>query len=139
MVDNFTNLDALWLSQLADSLPREQAATQSRLRLIAQHLQSMDERIAVLQNNRTYEQGWADAQRQILGRSNIVNPPEEDARGQEILALIDKRVAEGRVKRVPLGERALDDQPHVFNAPLRRKPTKATPAISLDLSGLDEL
>lgn len=148
MADHFTNLDALWLRQLADHLDAHgQGLVEdtgiNRLRLIAQHLQSMDEKLAVLQGNRTYDQGWADAHRTILGRSNIVanNPEGEDAIGAAIIKQINTLEAQGRIKRVPLGERALEDQPHKFNAPLRRKPApaKPTPAVDLDLSFLGDL
>jgi len=148
VADHFTNLDALWLQSYVDGsfTPRsalEQAECNARMLLIAQHLQSMEEKLVALQSNRTYDQGWADAHRTILGRSNIVanNPAGEDAIGAQIIKQINSLEAQGKIKRVPLGERALEDAPHKFNAPLRRKaePAKPVPAIDLDLSFLGEL
>lgn len=139
MKDHFTNMDALWLSQLADSFRGE--PEEARLRLIAQHLQSMDEKLCVLQANRTYDQGWADAHRSIMARSNIIadNPAGEDAIGAQIIKQINSLEAQGKVKRIALGERALEDKPDKFNAPIRRPKPKAVPSVDLDLSFLGDL
>lgn len=139
----FTNLDAMWLSELAAGTTVKLALGDerlARLHLIAQHLQSMDEKLAILQNNRTYDQGWADAMRTVMGRSNIVadNPVGEDAIGAAIIKQINTLEAQGKVKRIALGERALDDKPDKFNAPLRKTP-KALPSVDLDLSFLGDL
>lgn len=154
MPDTFTNLDAMWLQQLADRTAQGDSSVvlangvEARLRLIAQHLQSMDERLAVLQGNQSFAQGYAASEARMLARSNIVaNPEGEDDTGRSILEQINRRVAEGNLKRVPLGERALDDKPDKFNAPFasrtgfkkQREAAKPVPAIDLDLSFLGEL
>jgi hypothetical protein len=162
MTDHFTNMDAIWLNELVDALGQEgtilaslkfmefegeegawfTSETEARLRTIARNLQSLDDRVVALQS-RTYEDGWAAAMATIYARSNVLpNPEGEDATGKAIMSQIDRLAAEGRVKRYALGERALDDQPHRFNAPVRRaaKPPKASmPDIDLDLDFLKEI
>lgn len=137
MPNSLTNMDALFLSQLAgdfDLTDPDQAAIASRLSAIAQNLQSLDEKVQALSND--YARGLRDAEARMFRRSNILtNPPGEDETGRSILAQINQRVAQGNVKRVPLGERALEDKPHEFNGP-RRKAAKPSPAIDLDLSFL---
>jgi hypothetical protein len=148
MTDHFTNMDAIWLSELAQGLEwgdegaLHNNAAIARLRAIASNLQSLDDRVVALQS-RTYEDGWAAAMATIYARSNVLpNPEGEDATGKAIMSQIDRLAAEGRVKRYALGERALDDQPHRFNAPVRRKPAPSKPSIpdiDLDLDFLKEI
>lgn len=137
----FTNIDALYLSQLADTFERDDAATCARLRRIAQNLQSLDERVQVLSNLPTdYAAGYAAAEAAMRRRSNILSNPEgEDAKGESILEQINRRVAEGNLKRIALGERALDDRPHEFNAPRRKAAKSSVPPVDLDLSFLGDL
>lgn len=142
----FTNLDAMWLAMHAegfDPASPEENEIAARLLRIAENLQSLDERNAILvEATGGYEQGYAAAQAAMRRRSNVlVNPEGEDAEGATILAQINRKVAQGNVKRVPLGERALDDKPHEFNGPRkpREKPIGAVPAIELDLGFLGEL
>lgn len=143
----FTNIDSRDLCELSSRIgfatSAEQAnADRTALLRIAGNLQRLDEANQILSNNRTYEQGVADAEARMRRRSNILeNPAGEDDTGRAILAQIDKRVAAGDVRKYELGERALDDKPDKFNAPLRRKPVpaKATPAIDLDLDFLSDM
>lgn len=158
MTDHFTNMDSLWLQMLSDRL-RENPAMEdelgyvslnldevfARLRSIAQNLQSLDERNQVLSSNRSYADGYAAAEAAMRRRSNVlVNPEGEDVHGASILDQINRRVAEGNLKKIALGERALEDKPHEFNAPVRRKPQAAkpkaaVPSVDLDLSFLGDL
>lgn len=142
----FTNLDALWLSHFADGLdlqPDRNAAV-ARLRLIAQHIQSLDDKNAALASlqGKGYAEGVRDAEARMRQRSNVLsNPAGEDDTGAAIISQINRLEAEGRVKRAALGERTLDDKPHLFNGPLKRghKPVRSTEVLDLDLSSLDDL
>lgn len=139
----FTNLDSMWLSAHAegfDPASPEENAIRARLIRIAENIQRLDELNAALTNNQSYEQGYAAAEARMRRRSNILsNPAGEDEKGSAIIEQINKRVASGQVKKVPLGERALDDAPERFNAPRRQGATRAEPVIDLDLSALDNL
>lgn len=139
----FTNLDALWLANFADSFSPgnpEENHIHAQLLAIAGRLQRLDETNALLSQNTEYARGYAAAEAAMRRRSNILTNPEgEDAIGASILSDIERRVAEGRVRRIPQGERGLEDNPHLFNAPVRRKPKRAEPTLSLDLSSLDDL
>lgn len=143
MTNHFTNMDSLWLQMLADSYTlgdEDQGSIRNRLMVIAQNLQRMDELNQTLSNNRSYADGYAAAEAAMRRRSNVlVNPEGEDERGASLLAQINKRVAEGNLKRIALGERALEDKPHEFNARVRKAPAKPKPAIDLDLSFLGDL
>lgn len=81
----FTNLDAQWLSELAEAFDGEPEA--ARLRLIAERLQRFDDA------SRTYDDGVADERRRWLARSNI---PGARAIDGEALA---KAIAATPVKR----------------------------------------
>lgn len=137
-----TNLDALWLLAHADAFDAaspEENAIKARLIAIATNLQRMDEANAILSANRTYLQGVADERARQHNRSNILsNPDGEDVTGAAILAQIERRMAEGGVKKVALGVRALEDKPHMFNAPIKKPQAgakaKAKPAADLDLN-----
>lgn len=141
----FTNLDSLWLAMHVDSFDRaspEENEIAARLLRIAENLQRMDEQNAALVANNSFEQGYATAEARMRRRSNILaNPEGEDAEGNAIIAQINQRVKAGGVRKVPLGERALDDKPHEFNGPrrAREKPIGAVPAVDLDLDFLGEL
>lgn len=141
----FTNMDAMWLSAFADDLDSEWGVDNkeksSRLRAIANNIQSLDERNQNLMNaTGGYAQGVADAEARMRRRSNVLaNPEGEDAMGKTILEQINRRVAEGNVKKIALGERALDDAPDKFNAPLRKPKAKPVPKIELDLDFLGDL
>lgn len=137
-MNNFTNLDALWLDQLADYHGGTDPNTANRLRLIAQHIQSLDERNQVLSNNQTYQSGYAAAMRELRARSNV-EPQSVDDGQTTIFDQIDKLAKAGKVKRVPFGTRALDDKPHEFNAPIRKKREEAAKPSGLDLSFLGDL
>lgn len=146
MPRQFTNIDALYLISLADTFTgdEDQDAIASRLRTIAENIQSLDERnMNLIGATDGYAQGYAAAEAAMRRRSNILTNPEgEDERGKTILEQINRRVAEGNVKKIALGERALDDAPDKFNAPRRTAPAKpkaAVPAINLDLDFLKEL
>ena len=144
----FTNMDSRALAQLAEDFQRDDSATAAMLLRIADNLQRLDEANQILSNNRTYEQGVADAEARMRRRSNVLeNPDGEDDRGAAILRQIDQRVAEGNVKKLALGERALEDKPHMFNGPAPRKakpaakPTTSTlpTELKLDLTFLGDL
>lgn len=145
MAQSYTNLDAMWLSTHAEGFdPRspEENAIRARLLRIAGNLQRLDEQNQALASNNSYEQGYAAAEARMRRRSNILtNPEDEDAEGSAIISQINARVASGRVQKVPLGERALDDAPDKFNARKRAGSAKAKPLpdIDLDLSVLDNL
>jgi hypothetical protein len=137
-MQNLTNIDALWLASLAERFGDNGDADASRLRAIANNLQGLDETNQNLSNARTYADGYATAELRMHRRSNILtNPDGEDTVGKAILAQIDQRVASGNVKRLALGERGLEDQPHTFNGPTRRK--APAPTLSIDLSFLGDL
>lgn len=149
MHQRFTNMDAMWLAALADTADQLANHGESilaeadinRLRAIANNLQSLDERNQNLMNaTGGYAQGVADAEARMRRRSNVLaNPEGEDAMGKTILEQINRRVAEGNVKKIALGERALEDAPDKFNAPLRKPKAKAVPKIELDLDFLGDL
>lgn len=146
MPRQFTNIDSLFLVQLAgdfDIHNPDEAAIANRLCAIAENLQTLDERnMALIGATDGYAQGYAAAEARFRARSNILaNPEGEDERGRAILDQINQRVAQNNVKRIPLGERALDDKPHEFNGPARKRPaaTKPLPAVDLDLDFLEGL
>lgn len=127
----FVNLDSMWLANLADDFRGDDDEIAARLLRIAEHLQSLDNRVAALGNG--YEQGVRDATARMRARSNILSEnPEADAEGEAIL----EQLTSIKVKHIPMGVRALDDRPHEFNAPVKKK---AKPTIDLDLSFLEEL
>lgn len=140
-----TNLDALWLRQLADRLRegdslRHTNEVEARLRSIANNLQRLDEANAVLTQHRDFDAGYAEAMRQMLARSNVAQNPEgEDAVGERILEGIAAFEKSGRVKRVPAGKRALEDKPHQFNGRRPKVPSSQRPKIQLDLSILEDI
>lgn len=136
-----TNLDALWLRQLSDEFARDDASVAARLLRIADNLQRLDEQNALLKQNQSFEAGVAAAEARMRARSNLLpaNPSGEDVEGESLLAQINRRVAEGNVQRIDAGVRALDDKPHLFNAPRSRKTAAKTPAIDLDLDFLEDL
>jgi hypothetical protein len=146
MPRSFTNIDSLYLVQLADDFDvhyPDEALIANRLLAIAENLQSLDERnMALMTASGGYAQGVADAEARIRRRSNVLTNPEgEDAKGASILEQINRRVAEGNLKKIAMGERALDDAPDKFNAPRRKAPAKpqAVPDVSLDLDFLRDL
>lgn len=149
MSNHFTNMDSLWLQMLRGMVNTGEVMVagnekaneiMTRLDAIAGNLQRMDEANQILSNNRTYEQGYAAAEAAMRRRSNILpNPEGEDEHGKSILEQINKRVAEGNLKKIALGERALEDKPHEFNARVRTAKPKAKPTIDLDLSFLGDL
>lgn len=147
-----TNLDALYLRDLAAKAADNE--TSARLIRIADNLQRMDEANAILAQNRTYEQGVADAEARMYGRSNVLQdgPSGEQLRGGRIV----DSLTSVKVQRIPYGVRALEDGAHQFNAPhpyvpasaratepkaksTKAKPAAAKPAITLDLSFLESL
>lgn len=68
----FVNLDAAWLAELAeDEYIAANPATSARLRLIAQRLESMDEKLRNLQSTKTYADGVRDERMRMLSRSNL--------------------------------------------------------------------
>lgn len=136
-----TNLDALWLRQLSDEFARDDSSVAARLLRIADNLQRLDEQNALLKQNQSFEAGVAAAEARMRARSNLLpaNPEGEDAEGASLLDQINRRVAEGNVRRIAAGERALEDKPHLFNAPRRRQAKPKTPTIDLDLDFLGDL
>lgn len=144
-MNTFTNIDAMWLAQLAEGFSPAQpdeAAIHARLLRIASNVQGLDERNQMLSHtgDNTYAAGYAAAEARMRRRSNVLaNPEGEDETGKSILDQINRRVAENNVKRYAVGERALEDKPHMFNGPMRRAPAKAkaTPKIDLDLDFLN--
>ncbi len=146
MPRSFTNMDSLWLVALADSFSpnlEDEAPIHARLLAIAENIQGLDEKNQNLINATDgYAQGYAAAEAAMRRRSNILSNPEgEDATGKAILDQINRRVAENNVKRIPLGERALDDKPHEFNGPRKRAApvSKPLPKVDLDLDFLEDL
>lgn len=70
MSQTFTNLDAQFLFDFAED--REYDGVHNvRFVLIAQHLQSMDEKLQNLAAARSYSDGVRDERLRILGRSNL--------------------------------------------------------------------
>lgn len=141
-MNNFTNLDARYLYDLVTDI--EDDETQARLLRIAENLQRMDERNAILASKSSYADGIRDAELRMKRRSNILNNPEgESEAGSAIIDQIDRAVAQGKVRRIPYGERALEDKPDTFNGRKVRPPTQAAkqpvPAITLDLDFLGDL
>lgn len=142
MAQVFTNMDALFLRMVAEGSEGQlDNNTRSRLLVIAENLQSLDDRVAALQSlpstSGTYAEGYAAAEARMRARSNILSNPEgEDATGAAIIKQIDRLAAEGKVKRIALGERALDDKPDKFNAPYRKAKATSSLNIQLDLSDL---
>lgn len=73
---NFTNMDARWLAELSKDLLKPVvnlgASDAARLAAIAEHLQSMEEKLVNLQSfTATYDQGVADERARWLSRSNL--------------------------------------------------------------------
>lgn len=74
--NTFTNLDARYLAELADDIDRgmERWSDADRLRLIAMHLQSFDDK-AMKHLDGTFEAGVGFAAKAQVARSNLLRSP----------------------------------------------------------------
>lgn len=128
------NLDAAFLRQAfapnSDGRLKMGEEFTARLLRIADNIEKLDEA-----NARAYQLGITEGLAQHMARSNIV----DEAEGKRRPMTLEQAIAGLPVKRIPMGERALEDKPDKFNAPVRRKPAKPVPKIDLDLSFLGEI
>jgi hypothetical protein len=124
----FVNLDARWLANLANAFDGE--PEQARLLLIAEHLQSMDEKLQNLSNSvGEFERGVQAERLRIFGRSNL--PPQSVEVSPELHAAL---LASKPVKKIARGVSAFAPLP----APKKLKEVKkiSSPALNEILSGL---
>lgn len=110
MAKTYVNLDAQWLAELAAQLdvPGTGSSETARLLQIADHLESMDEKLRNLQSARTYEDGRRDERIAMLGRSNL------PVQSVEINPELAKAIAAAPVKKIPAKTKAPKERPEEF-------------------------
>lgn len=132
MPAEFVNLDARWLANLAAAFEGE--PEQARLLFIAEHLQSMDEKLQNLTANSNqigeFERGVQAERLRIFGRSNL--PPQSVEVSPELHAMLLKAAIP--VKKIPRGVSAFDPLP--AQKKVREVKKVTSPALKEILSGL---
>lgn len=141
MPAEFVNLDARWLVEFAEQFQnasgepnRNYDADYARFIRIAEHLQSMDEKLQNLTANSNqigeFERGVQAERLRIFGRSNL--PPQSVEVSPELHAMLLKAAVP--VKKIKQGVSAFDPLP----APKKMREVKkvTSPALKEILSGL---
>ncbi len=115
------NLDAQFLREFAKRTCGNQSPDFARLLQIAQHIESMDEKLASrLTGELSFEQGLIEGQRRAMLRSNLVDSRKLRVRDGK---LIEDALAQTSPKVIPIGQRA-PQAPKVIVAPAKGVPAR---------------
>lgn len=133
MSAEFVNLDAKWLAEFAQPGNVIGEYEQARLLRIAEHLQSMDEKLQNLTSNSNqigeFERGVQAERLRIFGRSNL--PPQSVEVSPQLHAMLLKAPP---VKKIKQGVSAFDPLPSAKK--LKEVKKVSSPALNDILSGL---